>query len=53
MALKGKKYCNRCTWEMWYDEEKKRWYCTKPSCVKYKPPVIQAPSDNQEASVDG
>jgi hypothetical protein len=38
MALKGKRYCNRCGHEMWYDETKKRWYCTNPNCVKYKEP---------------
>ena len=46
MALKGKKYCNRCGHEMWYDEDKKRWYCTNPKCVKYKEPPAE---DNGEA----
>ena len=32
-----KKYCNRCGHTMWYDETKKRWYCTNQKCVKYKP----------------
>ena len=32
----AKKYCNRCTYDMWYDETKKRWYCSNPKCVKYK-----------------
>ena len=32
-----KKYCNRCAHDMWYDETKKRWYCSNPKCVKYKP----------------
>lgn len=32
-----KKYCNRCAHDMWYDETKKRWYCSNPECVKYKP----------------
>ena len=41
-ALKGKKYCNRCTWEMWYDETKKKWYCTNPKCVKYKEPPVDS-----------
>lgn len=35
--LAGKTYCNRCGHEMWYYEKKKRWYCTNPNCVKYKP----------------
>lgn len=33
----AKHYCNRCTYDMWYDETKKRWYCSNPKCVKYKP----------------
>ena len=33
----AKKYCNRCSYDMWYDETKKRWYCSNPKCVKYKP----------------
>ena len=32
-----KKYCNRCAHDMCYDETKKRWYCSNPKCVKYKP----------------
>jgi ribosomal protein S27AE len=35
--LKAKTYCPRCTYEMWYNEQKKRWYCTNPKCVRYKP----------------
>ena len=31
-----KKYCNRCAHDMWYEETKKRWYCSNPKCVKYK-----------------
>ena len=33
----AKHYCNRCTYDMWYDKTKKRWYCSNPKCVKYKP----------------
>lgn len=33
----AKHYCNRCTYDMWYDETKKRWCCSNPKCVKYKP----------------
>ena len=40
-----KKYCNRCAHDMWYDETKKRWYCSNPKwvcnnkkCVKYVSP---------------
>ena len=43
--MAGKKYCVRCSHEMWYDETKKRWYCTNPKCVKYKEPpqeVVEA-----------
>ncbi len=39
--------CNRCGHVMWYDETKKKWYCTNPKCRKYKePPVTQELSDN-------
>lgn len=49
MALKAKKYCNRCGHEMWYDETKKRWYCTNPKCVKYKePPATTTDEDSEE-----
>jgi hypothetical protein len=49
MALKGKRYCNRCAHEMWYSEDDKRWYCTNPKCVKYKPqPVEQEQTDGNE-----
>ena len=42
--------CNRCGHVMWYDETKKKWYCTNPKCKKYKePPVTQEPSDNNES----
>lgn len=42
-----KKYCNRCAHEMWYSETDKRWYCTNPKCVKYKPqPEEPQESDN-------
>ena len=33
----AKHYCNRCSYDMWYDETKKRWYCSNEKCVKYKP----------------
>ena len=33
----AKRYCNRCSYDMWYDETKKRWYCSNEKCVKYKP----------------
>ena len=33
----AKHYCNRCAYDMWYDETKKRWYCSNEKCVKYKP----------------
>ena len=42
----AKKYCNRCGHTMWYDETKKRWYCTNPKCVKYKPQEQE--SDSQD-----
>ena len=29
--------CNRCGHVMWYDETKKKWYCSNPKCKKYKP----------------
>ena len=49
MALKAKKYCNRCGHEMLYDETKKRWYCTNPKCVKYKePPATTTDEDSEE-----
>lgn len=38
-----KKYCNRCAHDMWYDETKKRWYCSNEKCVKYKPDPDPAP----------
>lgn len=44
----AKKYCNRCAHEMWYDETKKRWYCTNPKCVKYKEP----PADTTEEKAE-
>ena len=31
---------------MWYSEDDKRWYCTNPKCVKYKPQP--EPEDNGE-----
>ena len=46
-----KKYCNRCAHEMWYSEDYKRWYCTNPKCVKYKPQP--APEDNGEEDTEG
>jgi hypothetical protein len=48
MALKAKKYCIRCGHEMRYDEEKKRWYCTNPKCVKYKPQPEPEPEPTPE-----
>lgn len=36
-SLPSKTYCNRCGHESWYDETKKRYYCTNPKCKKYKP----------------
>lgn len=46
-TLKAKKYCIRCTYEMWYDETKRRWYCTNSDCVKYKPqPIPEGGEDN-------
>ena len=33
----AKRYCNRCSYDMWYDETKKCWHCSNPKCVKYKP----------------
>ena len=42
--MAGKKYCIRCGHEMWYDETKKRWYCTNPKCVKYKEPPKDEPT---------
>ena len=43
--MAGKKYCIRCGHEMWYDEAKKRWYCTNPKCVKYKEPPKEEPEE--------
>ena len=46
----AKKYCNRCSYDMWYDETKKRWYCSNPKCVKYKPqpkPEPEPTGDNK------
>jgi hypothetical protein len=48
MATKAKKYCNRCAHEMWYYEAKKRWYCTNPKCVKYKPQPDPTPTEPNE-----
>lgn len=42
-----KKYCNRCAHDMWYDETKKRWYCTNPKCVKYKPQPEPTPEPTE------
>lgn len=50
MALKGKKYCNRCGHTMWYDETKKRWYCTNEKCVKYKEPPADTNEEQAEES---
>ena len=44
-TIKAKKYCNRCGHDMWYDEEKNRWYCTNPKCVKYKKPPTATTED--------
>lgn len=49
--MAGKKYCIRCGHEMWYDEIKKRWYCTNPKCVKYKPqPEPETEKTNDETN---
>ena len=32
---------------MWYDETKKRWYCTNPKCVKYKPQEQESDDGNE------
>jgi hypothetical protein len=32
---------------MWYDETKKRWYCTNKKCVKYKPQPQPEPAEEQ------
>jgi hypothetical protein len=50
-----KKYCNRCAHEMWYSEDDKRWYCTNPKCVKYKPQPepTPEPEDNGEEDTEG
>jgi hypothetical protein len=32
---------------MWYDEAKKRWYCTNPKCVKYKKPPQPESAEEQ------
>lgn len=49
--------CNRCGQPCRNDgtTEKPVWVCnnSQKPCVKYKPPVTQEPSDNQEAGVDG
>ena len=46
--MAGKKYCIRCGHEMWYDENKKRWYCTNQKCVKYKKPPQPEPQPEPE-----
>ena len=43
----AKKYCNRCSHDMWYSEEKKRWYCTNKKCVKYKPQPEPEPTPTE------
>jgi predicted Zn-dependent protease len=48
MALKGKRYCNRCAHEMWYSEDDKRWHCTNPKCVKYKPQPVEEPEQESD-----
>ena len=52
----AKQYCNRCSYDMWYDETKKRWYCTYPKCVKYKPQPEpepkEAPQEQDEPVTD-
>ncbi len=49
-----KKYCNRCAHEMWYSEDDKRWYCTNPKCVKYKPQPEpeQEPEQTEETTAE-
>jgi hypothetical protein len=32
---------------MWYDETKKRWYCTNKKCVKYKEPPKEELTTNE------
>ena len=32
---------------MWYSEDNKRWYCTNPKCVKYKPQPEPEPEPEQ------
>ena len=44
----AKKYCIRCSHDMWYSEEKKRWYCTNKKCVKYKPQPEPEPTEPSE-----
>lgn len=44
-----KKYCNRCAHDMWYDETKKRWHCSNPKCVKYKPQPEPEPTEGNTA----
>lgn len=52
MATKTYKYCKRCTWDMWFDTETGRWYCTKPHCVKYKPQPATTEGDEDDGSAD-
>ena len=49
----AKKYCNRCSYDMWYDETKKRWYCTNPKCVKYKPQPVEQDDFATDTTVGG
>lgn len=50
--MAGKKYCVRCGHEMWYDEIKKRWYCTNKKCVKYKLQPEPEPEPEEETVTD-
>lgn len=46
----AKKYCNRCAYDMWYDETKKRWHCSNEKCVKYKPQP--EPQEQEKSATD-
>lgn len=48
MMTKVYKYCKRCTWDMWFDVETGRWYCTNPHCVKYKPQPAEEPAEEPQ-----
>ena len=38
---------------MWYDETKKRWYCSNKKCVKYKPQPKPEPEPTPEKPTEG